>query len=356
VDPDEPSYRHGAQVTLTAHPAPGWHFTNWTGDATGDQNPLTITMTGDKQITANFARDEYVLEVSIVGRGNVVRFPDQGTYYLGDRVTLTAWAPLTWHFQDWSGDLSGSDNPITVFMTGNRRITATFVPNAPGTKYRAYLAGLLEAWPRLPGVPALQGISNPGGHGDYSVLWSKSLWCNAYTLEEATNPGFTDAKQLYHGPLTGYEAKGRGAARYYYRVKGHNALGASPWSNVATSDVRWEAEPNEEPRTQANGPLALNLVYFGTFPSAADQVDYFFIDLTIPQRMQISLTRISTGHNYDLVLQDVELRPVARSEGAGDVDEQIETRRLDPGRYYVRVVNAGGTGSEEPYNLRLATW
>src|SRR5436853_285872 len=42
--PDQPTYLFGDQVTLTATAAPGWTFAGWTGDASGDTNPLTVTM------------------------------------------------------------------------------------------------------------------------------------------------------------------------------------------------------------------------------------------------------------------------------------------------------------------------
>jgi uncharacterized repeat protein (TIGR02543 family) len=41
-------------------------------------------------------------------------------------VTLTAIADPGWGFVGWSGDLSGSDNPETITITGNTTITATF--------------------------------------------------------------------------------------------------------------------------------------------------------------------------------------------------------------------------------------
>jgi uncharacterized repeat protein (TIGR02543 family) len=41
-------------VTLTATADAGWTFSNWTGDLTGSTNPDTITMDGNKTVTATF--------------------------------------------------------------------------------------------------------------------------------------------------------------------------------------------------------------------------------------------------------------------------------------------------------------
>ena len=48
------SYSSGSVVTFTAVPTDGYAFDHWSGDMTGDVNPLTITMDSDKNITANF--------------------------------------------------------------------------------------------------------------------------------------------------------------------------------------------------------------------------------------------------------------------------------------------------------------
>jgi hypothetical protein len=54
VNPSANSYSTNATVTLTANPAPGKGFVSWSGDASGSQNPLSVAMTQNKVITANF--------------------------------------------------------------------------------------------------------------------------------------------------------------------------------------------------------------------------------------------------------------------------------------------------------------
>jgi uncharacterized repeat protein (TIGR02543 family) len=50
-------YQLGSSATLTAIPNPGYRFTEWTGDALGTSNPLTITMDDDKTVGATFVED-----------------------------------------------------------------------------------------------------------------------------------------------------------------------------------------------------------------------------------------------------------------------------------------------------------
>ena len=48
-------YNAGAVVQLTANANYGYHFVSWGGDVSGTANPTTITMNGNKTVSANFA-------------------------------------------------------------------------------------------------------------------------------------------------------------------------------------------------------------------------------------------------------------------------------------------------------------
>jgi hypothetical protein len=53
-DPNQTFYPSGMLVNVTATADPGWIFSHWNGDLTGNENPVTITMDDDKTITAKF--------------------------------------------------------------------------------------------------------------------------------------------------------------------------------------------------------------------------------------------------------------------------------------------------------------
>jgi peptidoglycan/xylan/chitin deacetylase (PgdA/CDA1 family) len=72
---------------------------------------------------------KYTLNTGIVGSGSVTKNPDKLTYSVGEKVDLTANAATGWSFNNWSGAVSGSGNPITVSMDDDKTITATFTQN-----------------------------------------------------------------------------------------------------------------------------------------------------------------------------------------------------------------------------------
>ncbi|MBN1246021.1 MAG: VCBS repeat-containing protein [Anaerolineae bacterium] len=77
-------------------------------------------------ISPAVVQETYALTVDLIGSGTVTREPDQNRYPFGQVVTLTAVPALGWSFAGWGGDLSGSDNPAALTITGASIVTATF--------------------------------------------------------------------------------------------------------------------------------------------------------------------------------------------------------------------------------------
>ena len=75
----------------------------------------------------------YTLTVNSNGNGTVTKMPDQPAYPPGSGVTLTANPATGWMFTTWSGDATGSTNPLFVTMNANKTITATFVDTSGPT-------------------------------------------------------------------------------------------------------------------------------------------------------------------------------------------------------------------------------
>jgi len=125
-NPNQATYTYNQVVTLTANPSAGWAFSGWSGDLGGSTNPETITMNGNKVVTATFIENQYTLTVSTTGSGTVTKNPNQATYAYGTPVTLTANPGVGWYFDYWTGDLTGSTNPDIITIYDNSAVTAHF--------------------------------------------------------------------------------------------------------------------------------------------------------------------------------------------------------------------------------------
>ena len=127
ISPEQETYAEGTEVTLTATPAQGYKFTGWSGDVTSTDNPIKVAIDGDKSLTANFSQiPTYTLSLNTSGNGTTNVSPASASYSEGTEVTITATPDYGWKFSGWSGDVTSSDNPLSLSMDGNKNITATF--------------------------------------------------------------------------------------------------------------------------------------------------------------------------------------------------------------------------------------
>lgn len=154
ANPSQVNYNYGTSVQLTATPSVGYAFTSWSGDATSLLNPLTISMTTNKNIIANFTA-LYTLNTTAV-HGTVSKSPNQTSYLNGTSVQLVATANAGYIFTSWSGDATGTANPLSVSMNGNKNIAANFVAVTP-----AVVLGTIANFGAYGGNA---GITNQGLH------------------------------------------------------------------------------------------------------------------------------------------------------------------------------------------------
>ncbi|MEX0905559.1 MAG: hypothetical protein WD604_02390 [Balneolaceae bacterium] len=120
-------YEHGTHVQLTAEPDEGWRFVEWEGDLTGSNNPETLIIEDEKNVTAVFEIIELSMNIQIEGEGSVTADPDKSSYQYGEDILLTAEPNEGWRFLEWSGDLSGTEQSVTIEgIDEDKEITAAF--------------------------------------------------------------------------------------------------------------------------------------------------------------------------------------------------------------------------------------
>ncbi len=128
VIPNQGAFNDETQVELTAAPNAGWRFSRWEGDLESLNNPASIIMNDNTFITAVFVSDGFTLQVLTAGQGSVELNPPGGIYQPLAEVTLTPVpANELWKFDRWEGDLTESENPVTITMDEDKIITAFFI-------------------------------------------------------------------------------------------------------------------------------------------------------------------------------------------------------------------------------------
>jgi hypothetical protein len=121
------AYAAGTSVTVTATKNIGYSFTNWTeNSAVVSTSPsYTFPLSSNRTLVANFTINTYTLNVTAIN-GTVVKTPNQATYNSGTTVQLKATPNTGFVFSSWSGDATGSINPLVVTMNSNKTIAANF--------------------------------------------------------------------------------------------------------------------------------------------------------------------------------------------------------------------------------------
>lgn len=184
-------YNAGAVVQLTANANFGYHFVNWSGDVSGTANPTSITMTGNKTVTANFTSGD----------------PNLGTITVTIQPPEAAAAGVTWGFNDTDIRESGTSysyHPVTVFahlhgangwvgvggwVTLTAGQTSNYVFTASNTN-GSVVGGDPRNYVTLAGSAGISGFTNAvGAAARFSGPWSVAVDTtdNIYVADSGNN-------------------------------------------------------------------------------------------------------------------------------------------------------------------------
>ena len=133
-------FNENTSVSITASPAQGYEFSSWTGTSlTG--NSISVKVTSNQTIIANFVRSKYTLTVDTVGSGQVAQqvvnsARETTEYESGNTIRLTASPQSDFLFYDWEyllNDVSENtyENPLELIMDQSKTVTATFEEKLP---------------------------------------------------------------------------------------------------------------------------------------------------------------------------------------------------------------------------------
>ena len=123
-------YPYGQSCTVTATPAVGYDFVNWTenGGTVSTDAAYTFTVTNGRTLIANFTKQAYQITASVnPAEGGTIT--GEGTYLYGDMVTLTVNTNEDYAFENWTenGVIVSEDKTYTFTATENRNLVANLL-------------------------------------------------------------------------------------------------------------------------------------------------------------------------------------------------------------------------------------
>jgi len=130
-------YDSGSQCSLTATPASNYRFSHWSGDGTGSDNPLILTVNITKNVVANFVQTAQITVTSNpTGSGFVkvddssITTPQTYTWDVGSQHALEALSSVSggagtrYVWTSWSG--GGAQTQTYIVPVSSETITATY--------------------------------------------------------------------------------------------------------------------------------------------------------------------------------------------------------------------------------------
>ena len=126
------TFSEGTQVTVSANPATGYNFVNWTENSSvvSTNANYTFTATASRTLVANFEAITYTVTANAnpAAGGSVT---GAGSYTYGQTATLTATANTGYQFINWTDGnaVVSTDENYSFTVSGNRNLVANFQLN-----------------------------------------------------------------------------------------------------------------------------------------------------------------------------------------------------------------------------------
>ena len=193
LSPDGGTYVSGTSVYITVVPNSGYAFSSWSGDLTGITVPTTITMTGNKAITANFAPAAYqVLEAEsatlsgptvsssytgYTGTG-YVQFKNDNNDYIEWTYNSPSAVPAT---LDFRFALADGSRPLMISVNGSNPTLLYFNATGSWTSW-AYTGTVLATLAAGTNKIRATAVGANGAHIDNLRIMIPSTQPTTYTI------------------------------------------------------------------------------------------------------------------------------------------------------------------------------
>jgi pectate lyase len=165
TSPGGDMFHEGEPLTLTAVPAPGWEFAGWSDAVTGASNPVSLTMDGNKTVTANFV--QVPPGISTQPASQTVNAGQTATF----SVVASGTAPFAFQWQKNGTDINGANSDtlsLSNVQDADAAVYTVAVSNAAGSAKSGGAALTVITPPSISIQPEPQTI-NAGATANFSV-------------------------------------------------------------------------------------------------------------------------------------------------------------------------------------------
>jgi len=114
--PNKTFFAVGEKVVLSAAPLPGYKFERWSGDLVSRNNPDTVTMNGNKVITAHFSEASEIVSTPTIISGPDSSIIEQEVTFITGGSTSSKGNPIEYQFHWGDGTLSSWGDSVRTHV------------------------------------------------------------------------------------------------------------------------------------------------------------------------------------------------------------------------------------------------
>ncbi|MCB9250738.1 MAG: hypothetical protein H6613_20465 [Ignavibacteriales bacterium] len=280
-------YTDGSTATITAVPATGYNFVNWSGASNSTNATINISMNGDKSVTANFVKT-YTLTTSInpASGGSITGITNGGVYTDGSTATITAVPATGYNFVNWSGASNSTNSTINVLMNGNKSVTANFESKTYSIIGNAGDVGVTLNW-----IEGTAQTTTSAANGTYTITVGYG-WSGTVTPTK-TGSTFTPANRTYNNVISNQTNQDYSPTLITNNISGSTGTGSATLS--------WTDGTAQTTTSAVNGNYTIAVSYGWSGSVTPSKVGYTFSPTV---RNYTNVISAKTSQNFTAALNN----------------------------------------------------
>ncbi|TVQ89463.1 MAG: T9SS C-terminal target domain-containing protein [Bacteroidetes bacterium] len=347
------SYEHFEEVTLTATPANGYHFINWTedGEEVTTDDTYSFIAESDRNFVAHFAINVYDVN-AVPNNPDFGTVTGAGSYEHFEEVTLTATHATGYHFLNWTedGEEVTTDDTYSFIAESDRNFVAHFAINVYDVN-------------AVPNNPDFGTVTGAGSYEHFEEVTLTATHATGYHFLNWTEDGEEVTTDDTYSFIA--ESDRNFVAHFAINVYTISALPNNPdWGNVQGAGdyehgqdvtleaipainyvfLRWTENDEEVGDTPEYNFTALSprslMAHFDPEVSIADIISNEVV--IFPNPFSNSITITNALYVERLLINNVIGQLILEKTLSGSEQETISTENLPKGIYLITLIDKDG--------------